>query len=185
MVGYVTGVRNNKMSVMSFCINWHTLRQHFGCIWDMPQSELESLTSVCTTIWRHVGQCVFKTTDRAGYEQYFHMRTHHQVQVFSKFLCKNQYAAAATHSSFGLLSRYLFVSITIYPYLILLHYLHLILLANMQKHLDYAIPFSMISSRTSFLITESYVVQSQYGLLHYANLIHWTGPVISFKVIMV
>ena len=169
----------STLSVMSFHINWHTLRQHFGCIWDM------SLSSVCTTIWRHVGQCVFKTTDRAGYKQYFHMRTHLQVQVFSKFLCKNQYAATATHSSFGLLSRYLFVSITIYPYLILLHYLHLILLANMQKHLDYAIPFSMISSRTSFPITESYVVQSQYGLLHYANLIHWTGPVISFKVIMV
>ena len=129
------------------------MRQHFGCIWDVPQSELESLTSVCTTIWRHVGQCVFKTTDRAGYKQYFHMRTHLQVQVFSKFLFKNQYAATATHSSSGLLSRYLFVSITIYPYLILFHYLHLILLANMQKHLDYAIPFSMISSRTSFLIT--------------------------------
>ena len=33
------------------------------------------------------------------------------------------------------------VCITIYPYLILFHYLYLILLTNMQKHLDYAIPF--------------------------------------------
>jgi hypothetical protein len=63
------------------------------------------------------------------------MRTHLQVQVFS-FLCKNQYAARATLQDISVVHLTL-VCITIRPYLILFHYLHLILLTNMQKHLDY------------------------------------------------
>jgi hypothetical protein len=63
------------------------------------------------------------------------MRTHLQVQVFS-FLCKNQYAARATLQDISVVHLTL-VCITIHPYIILFHYLHLILLTNMQKHLDY------------------------------------------------